>query len=116
MSAFVFSEKQLRCSCLMLGRTGDRRGGGEAGMSPGPGEGDQGLSPGSSGCVTLGQSPTISELLEHGMVKRAEALEADRLTSETGLGPWETLGTQNLSEPQFAPQEKGASNCCKDKR
>lgn len=80
-----------------------------------PGKVTEGLSPGSSSCVTSGQSPTISEQLEHGMVKKAETLEADRLESETGLGPWETLGLQNLSEPQFAPQEKGAGNCCEDK-
>lgn len=65
-----------------------------------PGKVTEGLSPGSSSCVTSGQSPTISELLEHGMVKKAETLEADRLESETGLGPWETWAcriSQSLS-------------------
>lgn len=83
-------------------------------MSLVPGERGQGLSPDSSSCVTSSQSATFSELLEHGTVKRAETREADRPESETSLGSWESLGMQNLSEPQFAPQEKGAGNCCED--
>lgn len=69
-------------------------------MSPAPGEGGQDLSPGSSSCVTSGQSPTVSELLEHGMVKRAEALEADRPESEPVLAhgrPWACRLSQSLS-------------------
>lgn len=45
--------------------------------SPGLGEGYQCPRPGSSSCVTMSKSPTSSEPLEQGAVKRAEALEAD---------------------------------------
>lgn len=55
-------------------------------MSPGLGEGGQGLSLGSFSCVTSGQSPTFPEILKHGMVKREKSLEADRPECETYLG------------------------------
>lgn len=90
---------------------GEHGGGGWAGMSPGSGEGGQGLSLGSFSCVTSGRSPTFSEILKHGMVKREKSLEADRPECETYFGRWETLGIQNLSEPQFPLREKGANNC-----
>lgn len=45
--------------------------------SPGLGEGYQSPRPDSSSCVTVSKTPTSSEPLEQGAVKRAEALEAD---------------------------------------
>lgn len=82
-----FPEEQLRCLCLVLDCAGCNE-------SPGPGEAGQGPSPGSSSCVTLGQSPTFSEPLKHSKMKRTEALEAGRTKPELWHSPWEALGMQ----------------------